>query len=136
MNEAPKPAARAGRPVVLALIAGLVLGGGAVGLGWLSSSSDSSGSSGPGGGARADAVAACEAMARTTTIDPITGLAGPRRWSGASELAEAAAEQDPGYRKLADTIKKPLDIGQRTFDYESPEVLDAVAAAREACGEV
>ncbi|ASR38922.1 hypothetical protein BAY61_03440 [Prauserella marina] len=132
MSEAQKPT-RGGRPVVLALIAGVVLGGGAVGVGWLTSSSDSSGS---GSGARADAVAACEAMARTTTIDPVTGLAGPRRWSGASELAAAAAEQDPGYRKLADAISKPLQIGQRTFDYESPEVIDAVAAAREACGEV
>ncbi|MFC4004487.1 hypothetical protein ACFS2C_18255 [Prauserella oleivorans] len=113
-----------------ALAAGLVLGGGGVGLVWALTVGG-----GP-EGAEADVAAACEVVARTPTIDlEGNNYASYRRWGAAAELAAAAGELDPRYSSIAETLGKPLRIAQASFDTESTEFSEAMAAAREACAD-
>lgn len=114
--------------LVIGLVVGLVLGGGGVALGWLLS--------GPGSGdtAAADVGAACAALERTPSeLDPEKNFAGFRRLGAAAELAAAAAEADAKYQPLADAVRRPIDIFQRTFGADSPEFAEAMAKARQAC---
>lgn len=113
--------------VVTALVVGLVVGAGVVGLVWIGS--------GPGAVA-SDAEAACAAVERTTSLDPRTQYAGFQRWGAASQLAAAAAEQDPRYQALADALKAPLEIVTRTFEASGPEFDAAMTRARSACDDL
>ncbi|WP_406640011.1 hypothetical protein [Amycolatopsis sp. WGS_07] len=108
--ESPPPAAR--RPIVLATVAGFVLGGCVLGLLW--------GLSGQRTGANVDAAAACAAFARVGRIpDTTDGVDAAQfirmsddavhRVTGAMELAKAAATFDGNYQPLAkalDTVNK------------------------------
>ncbi|UQS22909.1 hypothetical protein L1857_08805 [Amycolatopsis thermalba] len=124
----PAPAPRRRWPLVMvALVVGLVVGAGAVGLVWIGSGPDAAGS---------DAEAACAAVARTTALDPQTQYAGFQRWGAAAQLAAAAAEQEPRYRTLADALQAPVDIVMRSFAAAGPEFDAAVARARSACADL
>ncbi|AIJ21317.1 hypothetical protein AMETH_1225 [Amycolatopsis methanolica 239] len=124
----PAPPPRRRWPlVVTALVVGLVVGAGIVGLVWIGS--------GP-GAAAADADAACAAVARTTSLEPDTQYAGFQRWGAASQLAAAAAEQEPRYQALADALKAPLEIVMRTFEASGPQFDAAMNRARSACDDL
>ncbi|MGW7533681.1 hypothetical protein [Amycolatopsis sp. NPDC054798] len=103
--ESPPPAAR--RPLVLAAVAGFVLGGCVLGLLW--------GLSGQRTGANVDAAAACAAFARAGRIPDTTGGVDAaqftrmsddavHRVTGAMELAKAAATFDGNYQPLAKSL--------------------------------
>ncbi|MEU6646237.1 hypothetical protein ABZ863_27340 [Saccharomonospora sp. NPDC046836] len=127
----PQPTARPAhskRLVVLALAAGLLLGGGGVGLAWLLTSSEAE-------GAAADAEAACTVVRRTTDLDPVENVAAYRRWAGAAEIA-AAGEADKRYQPLADAVRKPVNILQQMMSTDSQEYTDALSAARQACADL
>ncbi|HVV13767.1 hypothetical protein [Amycolatopsis sp.] len=124
---APAPVRRRRPLVVVALVAGLIVGGGAVGLGWALSGSSPD---------NTDVTAACDAVARTESIDPTSQYAAYLRWGGASSLASAAAEADPQYKPLADALRAPLDIVARTFQASGPQYDAAISAARQACTSV
>lgn len=116
--------------LVAGLVLGLVLGGGGVALGWVLSSSGG----GDSNSAVADADAACALLERMSSeLDPSKQLAEYHRWGAVFSLASAAAEEDERYKELADAMKTPVTIVQRTFDGQSPEFVDAVAEARLAC---
>ena len=96
------------RPLVIGGVAGFVVGATLIGVLW--------GVSGAHAGANVDAVAACEALARTGDL-PVTVEGDGRvvgtavlgnglvsRISAARELAAAAAEMNANYRELADHI--------------------------------
>ncbi|GAB3575552.1 hypothetical protein GCM10027445_38210 [Amycolatopsis endophytica] len=110
------------RVPVVALVAGLVIGGGAVGLTWLGSTP-----------ARSDVATACEIVGRTTTLDPATDYAQYLRWGAAAQLAKAAAEQDPSRQALADALDKPVLVVQSTFAADGPEFETALSEAKAAC---
>ncbi|WP_033292091.1 hypothetical protein [Amycolatopsis jejuensis] len=102
-TEAPKSR----RPLVLAAVAGFVLGTCVVGLLW--------GLSGQRAGANVDAAAACESFSRAGRIPDTTGGYDPtqftrmsddsvHRITAALELARAAATFDGGYQPLAQSL--------------------------------
>ncbi|NIH82787.1 hypothetical protein [Amycolatopsis viridis] len=113
---------------VVALVVGLVVGAGIVGLVWIGTGSGAAGS-----GAAADVDAACAAVARTTSLDPVDKYAGFQRWGAAAQLAAAAAEQEPRYQSLADALKAPVDIVMQNFAAKGPEFDAAMTRARAAC---
>ncbi|GAB3356234.1 hypothetical protein [Amycolatopsis echigonensis] len=103
--EPPPPASR--RPLVIAAIAGFVLGGCVLGLLW--------GLSGQRAGANVDAAAACAAFSRAGHIPDTTGGVDAaqftrmsddavHRVTGATELAKAAATFDGNYQPLAKSL--------------------------------
>jgi hypothetical protein len=102
---------------------GVVLGGGGVALGWFAATAG-----------QPDVNAACAALARTESFDPVNDPVGLFRWGAAAAMAQTAAEADPQYQALYDAIYRPLAIHSQTFSTEGPEFADAVAKAREACG--
>ncbi|KAA9152232.1 hypothetical protein FPZ12_037300 [Amycolatopsis acidicola] len=125
MYQTPVPVpVRRRWPVVVALAAGLIVGGGGVGLGWALSSSSPD---------NADAAQACELVARTDSLDPSTQLASYDRWGAAMQLARAAADADPKYKPLSEALDKPAQIVARTFEASGPQYEAAMAAARAAC---
>ncbi|GAA3536303.1 hypothetical protein GCM10022222_19990 [Amycolatopsis ultiminotia] len=102
----PAPASR--RPVVLAAIAGFVLGACVLGLLW--------GLAGQRGGADEDAVAACESFYRAGRLPDTTGGYDPaqftrlsddtiHRVTAARELAKAAAAFNDSYQPLAQSLE-------------------------------
>lgn len=103
--EPPPPASR--RPLVIAAVAGFVLGGCVLGLLW--------GLSGQRAGANVDAAAACAAFSRAGHIPDTTGGVDAaqftrmsddavHRVTGATELAKAAATFDGNYQPLAKSL--------------------------------
>ncbi|MDQ0380578.1 hypothetical protein [Amycolatopsis thermophila] len=122
----PVPPARGRwRLPVAALVAGLVVGGGAVGLVWLGSAAGSP-----------DVETACAIVGRTTRLDPEADYAQYRRWAAAAELAAVAAEQDPRRQALADALRRPIEIVQATFRADGPEFDAAMTRARGACADI
>ncbi|OXM71181.1 hypothetical protein [Amycolatopsis vastitatis] len=103
-TSAPAPSRRM---LVLATVAGFVLGSGVLGLLW--------GLSGVHAGALEDAVAACQALDRVGELPDTSRDAQPsltpsltserlHRMMAARELSSAAAQVDPNYQALADHI--------------------------------
>ncbi|MBK1789318.1 hypothetical protein [Prauserella cavernicola] len=127
--QAPAPKSRRG-PVLLGLVAGLVVGGGGVGLGWLFSSSSGD------EGAQADAAAACDILDRTPEVDLDADLSGFFRLSAASALAAAAAEVDGAYEPVNGALREVGQYVQRRMDTESDDFVAALDAARAACSEL
>jgi len=121
----PLPTRRRWVPVVAALVVGLLVGGGVVGLTWLGSTSE-----------RSDVETACAIVDGTTGMDPETDYEQFRRWNAAAELAAVAAESDPRRRSLADALREPADIVMRAFQAKGPEFEAAMARARAACAAV
>jgi hypothetical protein len=124
----PRPPRRR-LPVVLGLVAGLIIGGGGVGLGWLLSSGPAEPS-----GPAAEAAAACTAI-RGAAL-PAGGAdvteTSARRWVGAGELAGAAAAADPRYRQLGDALGT-VEHAVETLDTGSDRTQDAVRQAQAIC---
>lgn len=121
---------RSGRRWLLpvAIVVGVLVGGGAVGLTWALTSE-------PSEGPAADVSAACAAVERTPVLVP-EDFASFRRWAAASELAASAAEVDKSYQPLADALAKPVHRYQSTFDAKDEEFRQAISAARQACANV
>jgi len=84
------------RPTVLALIAGLVLGGGIVGSVWLASG---------GGAVDSDGAAACNVLSRMGELTKEFSSADIQRLGAVYGLGEAAAAGDPKYKELAAALK-------------------------------
>lgn len=116
-------------PLVIAgLGVGLVIGGAVVGIPWALTSGGPTGTD-------ADVAAACDAIARTDNLDPVTHLADFRRWGAAAELAAAAAEADPSLKPLSEAVRKPIDVVNASFRAEGPAFTAAVTTARQACAD-
>ncbi|EID53719.1 hypothetical protein SacxiDRAFT_1471 [Saccharomonospora xinjiangensis XJ-54] len=113
--------------VVLAAVAGLVLGGACVGGAWWLTSGSSD-------GAEADAAMACEIVARAPRITE-EDSSGLYRWGAASGLAKAAAEVDSSYREFASALEKPLHVFHSTFEASGPEFDKAMREAKAACAD-
>ncbi len=126
----PPPSAPSGRAgvLVLGLVAGLVLGAGALGLAWALS--------GPGGGSggdpHADAVAVCGIVERTKTPDLDTPLEDLRRW-GVSELGPSMAKQDPDLKPLADALERTYNAIRRL---DTKEIDASVDKVRQLCADL
>lgn len=101
--------------VLIALVLGLVLGAGAVGMTWFVSRHASQNGQPPATDAAVDAVTACADLARvpnatgqseaTDTVFAVQVTPGAiTRLAGAATLAQAAAAEDSHYRQLADTL--------------------------------
>ncbi|MBB3662004.1 MULTISPECIES: hypothetical protein [Prauserella salsuginis group] len=117
-------------PLVVAVVAGLVLGGGGVGLTWWLTS-------GPGEGAEADAAAACAVAERVEPGVPSEKNMGEyRRWAAAVELANAAAEEDPALEQFAEAFAKPYLLVRQTMADDTPEFRQAVTGMRAACDDL
>lgn len=115
-------------PLVAGLMAGIVIGGAAVGIPWALTSGSPTGTD-------ADVAAACAAIARTDNLDPVSHLADFRRWGAAAELAAAAAEADPSLKPLSEVLRKPIDIVNASFRAEGPTFTTAVTTAGQACAD-
>lgn len=134
-----RPAGRARpSPLVLAAVAGLVLGGGGVGLAWwLTSGSEE--------GAAAYAAGACaiveEHEADSTAdaggeADSSEGpLAESHRWTAAWGLAKSAADQDPSFKAIGDSFDD-LNVFVSRAEFDTDEFRETVAEAKAACDDV
>ncbi|MEU1278732.1 hypothetical protein [Streptomyces sp. NPDC005805] len=135
---APAPAAapRRGRgPVVAALVAGLVVGGGAVGAAWALTGGAASGEV-----AARDARGACAALADVDIADfraedRDASLVVHQRWSGAVTLAAAAAGGDPAHKPLADALSRASDRFLTTYEFDA-QAKKEIATARRICDEL
>jgi hypothetical protein len=121
--------------VLLALVLGLVLGAGAVGLSWFLTVA--SGAEPMEGAAPRDAASACSALARVPDLSfPITGgdAAGLSRLSAAALLAESASAEDSRYRTLSDALRTAADTAESAAVTEQ-SFQQAISTARVACGQ-
>ncbi|GAA1208050.1 hypothetical protein [Prauserella alba] len=117
-------------PLVVAAVAGLVLGGGGVGLTWWLTS-------GPGEAAEADAAAACAVAERVEPGVPSEKSMGEyRRWAAAVELANAAAEEDPALEQFAEAFAKPYLLVRQTMADDTADFRQAVTGMRAACDDL
>lgn len=115
--------------LVLTAVAGLVLGGGGVGLGWLLTSS-------PGDGTPDDITMACEivgGLGPMADTGSDAGFAQQNRLSAASALALSASTLDPRYEELSDLLRKATDAIASTFDVRNPTTADALRQANDFC---
>jgi hypothetical protein len=122
-----RPPRRTG-PLVVAVVAGLVVGAGAVGLAWLLSAPND---------AEADAAAVCGVLDRTPVPKDAKSMEDIsaedfRRWAVA-EVGPSMAKRDPDLKPLADALGKILPSIQR-FDIE--EARKAIDRATELCDDV
>lgn len=126
----PQPPRPRRRSWVLTALAGLLIGAILVSTVWLANSqslprrSDSAG---------ADAAAACGILDRLPDAAPRADeftLAYSYRVEAAGQLAAAAAEEDPRYRRLADLTKT---ASQAVTTFALPAVDEQVRAARLEC---
>ncbi|MEG3628650.1 hypothetical protein [Streptomyces poriticola] len=131
---APVPSsapARGRGPLVTALLAGLLVGGGGVGAAWALS-----GGSSPEGGTEADARGACSALAGLDESELATeGTAGDqamRRFAGAYSLSESAAAGDSSYEPLAEAVTRAFNRHRQVFEVDA-EVQKKLAEARDIC---
>jgi hypothetical protein len=91
-NPGPAPQARRRTGVIVAIVAGLVVGDGGVGLGWALSS---------GHGRRTDAQDACEVFSRSGQLTEHVDGATRYRLGAAANLADAGKANDNRYAALA-----------------------------------
>jgi hypothetical protein len=122
------PTRRRTAPLVVAVVIGLVVGAGAVGLTWLLSTPSD---------AEADAVAVCGVLDRTpvpTDEKSMESISEEdfRRWA-ISEVGPSMAKRDPDLEPLADALGKILPSIQR-FDID--EAKKAIARATELCDDL
>lgn len=115
--------------LIVAGLAGAVIGAGGVGLGCLVSASEPT-------GAAADAEAACAVLARAEQGGITANKVGHTRLGAAYQLAFAAAEGDSEFDPLAEPLTKAYRIALRAFDADHPDAVAALAAARQACDDL
>ena len=128
--------------VLIALVLGLVLGAGAVGMVWFVRHTSSSSHQIPRTDAAVDAVTACADLARvpapTASADTVLAVqiapGAITRLSGAATLAQAAAAEDNHYQQLADAIS-PADrlVEAWPDDASGQAARNALTSARAAC---
>jgi hypothetical protein len=122
------PPRRRTAPLVVALVVGLVVGAGAIGLTWmLSAPSD----------AEADAAAVCGILERTPALTDEKSMEDIsqedfRRWA-VSEVGPSMAKRDPDLKPLADALGKILPSVQR-FDIDGAK--KAINRANELCDDL
>jgi hypothetical protein len=122
--------------VPVALVLGLVLGAGAVGLTWFISDRTASAAELPATDATLDAQTACADLARVSGTSAAQ-FAVPDafyRLAGAAALAQAAEDEDVYYKPLSDAMNKAERLVALWVDAsDSQQAGDALAAARTAC---
>jgi len=126
--------------VLIALLLGLVLGAGTVGMVWFVRHTSSSSHQIPRTDAAVDAVTACADLARVpvspesadTMLAVQIAPGAITRLAGAATLAQAAATEDTHYRPLADAIST-ADRLVEADDASGQAARDALANARTAC---
>ncbi|MFH8974977.1 hypothetical protein [Streptomyces sp. NPDC017890] len=131
--QAPVPTPhRNRRPLVIAALVGLLVGGGSVGAAWALDD----GTSSRHGSAERDARGACDALA---TVDEsklgAKGKAGEQalyRFAAAFDLVTAAAAGDSSYDALADAITRAHQRHRQAFEVDT-EVRKDLDKAREIC---
>jgi hypothetical protein len=113
--------------VVIALVAGVVVGAAGVGAAWLVSSSTD------GSGAASDARMACQTLDRVGTVDLNVSKSQIGRIRAAKELAAAAAEADRRYLPLSEKATS-IERGMVVFDLEV--VNSGISQARGVCADL
>ncbi|MFF9089956.1 hypothetical protein ACF1BE_26805 [Streptomyces sp. NPDC014991] len=120
------------RPLVAALLVGLLVGGGGVGMTWALTG----GTSGAGSSAVDDARGACEALDGVDESKLSTkGKTGEQvlyRFAGAFDLATAAAAGDSSYKPLARAITRAQNRHRLVFEVDAV-VKKELAKARSIC---
>jgi hypothetical protein len=128
--------------VLIALMLGLVLGAGTVGLTWFVRHATGGHHMLPNTDAGLDAATACADLARvpspsspTFTVLAVQGAPDAVfRLSGAAALAKAAEAEDIHYKPLSDALNNADRLVEQWQDESSgPAASDALAAARAAC---
>ncbi|MFJ7147882.1 hypothetical protein ACIQVT_06745 [Streptomyces sp. NPDC100445] len=132
----PPTVPTAGRgPLVAALLIGLLVGGGGVGMAWALTG----GPSDAGSSAMDDARGACEALDGVDASKLSTrGKAGEQalyRFAGATALATAAAAGDSSYKPLAEAITRARNRQNQVFQVDAT-VKKELAEARGICADL
>ncbi|MEU6006915.1 hypothetical protein [Streptomyces sp. NPDC047453] len=134
-SSAPAPSRRPGVVPVVALVAGLMVGGGAVGAAWALSDDGRSTANAPAD----DARDACRALSGFD--ESKYGAKGPEgdialnRFAAAGVLSASAAAGDKRYEPLAESVRRAQALHAQTFDF-GKEVKEELAKARDACGDL
>ncbi|MCZ7457645.1 hypothetical protein [Streptomyces sp. WMMC940] len=142
MELQQSPAASAGSPpahrrsLIVALVIGLVIGGGGVGAVWVLRDDSSGGVDPTAAGPVADARAACHALdgfdESKYAIEGPEGDIALNRWGAAGALSAAAAAGDARYKLLAQAIRRSQDRHAQAFQIND-EVKKELAEARRIC---
>ena len=129
--------------VLIALVLGLVLGAGAVSMTWFVSRHAATAGQLSTTDAGLDATTACADLGRVPapsgpsfTVLAVQGAPDAiARLAGAAALASAAAAEDTHYQPLADALNNADRQVEAWHDESSgPQALEALTAARAACG--
>jgi hypothetical protein len=125
----PKPRRGWVVPAAAGIVAGLVVGAGAVGLTWAFTGGD------PAAGPTGDVATACSLVRRTGSMskDSQVDFEQFGRWSAANALMLNVDKSDPGSKPLADSLRRSSLIVSQTFKAEGPEFEAEVRKAREFC---
>lgn len=125
----PRP--KRGMGVLVAVVAGVLVGAGVVGLTW----AFAGGSGDPAAGAEGDVATACSLVRRTGTLATGSELDFEQygRWGAANALMMNVGRDHEQYRPLADALAKSATIVASTFKAEGAEFDAAVREAREFC---
>jgi hypothetical protein len=127
--------------VLVAVVLGLVLGAGAVGMTWFMHGSTLSVAQVPTTDAGTDAAAACATLARVPDLaspafdrlSPQGVPTGVYRLAGAAALASSAESEDAHYTPLSDALNKANQVVGGAADHRSDAAVSALANARAAC---
>ncbi|MFD4721755.1 hypothetical protein ACFWOY_19965 [Streptomyces sp. NPDC058423] len=131
-----RPSTARRRSLIVALVIGLVIGGGGVGAVWVLSD-DTSGRADPtASGPAADARAACHALdgfdeSKYAVEGPVGDIA-LNHWGAAGALSAAAAAGDARYKLLAQAMRSSQDRYAQAFKF-SDDVKKELAEARRIC---
>ncbi|MEU4134015.1 hypothetical protein [Streptomyces wuyuanensis] len=130
-----RPSVAHRRSLAVALVIGLVVGGGGVGAVW--ALSDGSSGTGPtASGPAADARAACDALdgfdESKYEVEGPEGDIALNHWGAAGALSAAAAAGDARFKALAQTIGRSQDRHAQAFTFND-DVKKELAEARRIC---
>lgn len=124
------------RSLVVALVIGLVVGGGGVGAVWALSDGSSGRADPTASGPAADARAACHALdgfdESKYAVEGPEGDIALNHWGAAGALSAAAAAGDARYKALAQTIRRSQDRHAQAFTFND-DVKKELAEARRIC---
>jgi hypothetical protein len=129
------------RFALLAIVLGLVLGAGAVGLTWFMTARSAAEARWAGDNALSDARAACTALGRVPDLGsfaaPAEGSSGANsmfyQLSGAAYLAQAAGTMDANYQPLSDALRNADQVIKQNYPANPALVSAALVSARAAC---